>query len=637
MYLLKLQLEFFGLKAPAFSWVVSAILVAYAFYVFGSHAAMSKKRQSMLSGVQKLLIQILGKEVATPHQGLSQRAYQAMSAIFGEFPLLTEPWRKITSTAVMRQDKKGENRIWICDEIHLDVETVMDHHSYKTAPTVISGIGLLATFLAILVALLDVKLANNKVQGLDLLVQGLSGKFLSSVVAIACATLLVYGEKWLSQPIKAAVTSLRGTLQEMLPRLSSVHIMAELSKQIDDHLQTTKSFSSDVAIQIRQGIDESLRPTMDLLTSTITNLGEVMSKTREQDSDAMRKQLTSVFTDFGQSINSSLNHVGDRMESVLGGSSQHEFAHMSNSLSEMTALLQEMNSRLSNSWGEMTDLINLTKATTTESSESYHKQIEHLTGIVSDLMDQLQERTEGSMERTLSALASDMSGKVMDLSAQLTEVLEKTSERTSDRVKGILDEAGSLTSKSVEYMASLFERHSTELGKVENLKALLDGTLREFVLTINRYGEVSDGLRKITVQVNAGIASLAQVAQSIRETQEATTRSSKAMADQFVSINDFADRQHGTWDRIEASMIEYEKVFSHVEEHARDLLIQIGTHLHGYSNTTQSHFVELASTADKFLSRATERISGSVDELSEQLDELHGTLVNMDRGIRAVR
>jgi hypothetical protein len=82
-------------------------------------------------------------------------------------------------------------------------------------------------------------------------------------------------------------------------------------------------------------------------------------------------------------------------------------------------------------------------------------------------------------------------------------------------------------------------------------------------------------------------------------------------------------------------MIEYEKVFSRVEEHARDLLIQIGTHLHGYSNTTKSHFVELTSTADRFLSRATERISGSVDELSEQLDALHGTLVNMDRGIRS--
>jgi hypothetical protein len=43
-------------------------------------------------------------------------------------------------------------------------------------------------------------LANNRIQGLDLLIQGLSGKFLSSVVAVACATTLVFFEKSLFLP-----------------------------------------------------------------------------------------------------------------------------------------------------------------------------------------------------------------------------------------------------------------------------------------------------------------------------------------------------------------------------------------------------------------------------------------------------
>ena len=52
------------------------------------------------------------------------------------------------------------------------------------------------------------QLVNNRIQGLDLLIHGLSGKFLSSVVAVACATLLVSAEKGLFHPVKACVASL---------------------------------------------------------------------------------------------------------------------------------------------------------------------------------------------------------------------------------------------------------------------------------------------------------------------------------------------------------------------------------------------------------------------------------------------
>ena len=88
-----------------------------------------------------------------------------------------------------------------------DVEAIFndsvatENQSYKNAPAIVTGVGLLATFVAILVALLDVQLANNRIQGLDLLIHGLSGKFLSSVVAISCAAALVFVEKSLFHPV----------------------------------------------------------------------------------------------------------------------------------------------------------------------------------------------------------------------------------------------------------------------------------------------------------------------------------------------------------------------------------------------------------------------------------------------------
>jgi phage-related protein len=59
------------------------------------------------------------------------------------------------------------------------------------------------------------------------------------------------------------------------------------------------------------------------------------------------------------------------------------------------------------------------------------------------------------------------------------------------------------------------------------------------------------------------------------------------------------------------------------------LLTQIAQHLGGYSDTTQKHFIQLTSAADNFISQATGRLSGSIDELGEQLDELQSAVASI--------
>jgi uncharacterized membrane protein len=107
----------------------------------------------------------------------------------------------------------------------------VENQNYRNAPAIITGIGLLATFLAILVALLDMRIVNNRIQGLDLLIHGLSGKFLSSVVAVACA----HADQRRKRPFPAC-KAVRGilsmTLRKLLPRLTSTQILLDLHADI---------------------------------------------------------------------------------------------------------------------------------------------------------------------------------------------------------------------------------------------------------------------------------------------------------------------------------------------------------------------------------------------------------------------
>ena len=255
MFLLKAQWELLGLRAPAFSWVVSVGLLAYCIWVYLKHRREFRYRARVIYSAERKLKSLRGRDVTSAGYGISRQFYDSMVEIFNGLPLLRAQWQGVLSSIIRRSDKNGEDRFWISEEIgnFFNATSMIDNQAYKTAPTIITGVGLLATFLAILVALLDVKLSNNKVQGLDLLVQGLSGKFLSSVVALGCATLLVYAEKGVMHPVRAAITSLTITLSGLLPRLVPTQILSDLHREIAEQSSAFKTFNADLTSKLKQG------------------------------------------------------------------------------------------------------------------------------------------------------------------------------------------------------------------------------------------------------------------------------------------------------------------------------------------------------------------------------------------------
>jgi ABC-type transporter Mla subunit MlaD len=167
------------------------------------------------------------------------------------------------------------------------------------------------------------------------------------------------------------------------------------------------------------------------------------------------------------------------------------------------------------------------------------------------------------------------------------------------------------------------------MAKVDDLKTALDGTLRQLATSIGHYGKMTDGLEKLTTEVNTGIASLAQITKSVAESQQMAVRLLASTSGQIESLKGLSKEQQNAWERIESSMTQYETIFQKVEGHAKELLNQIARHLGGYSTVTEKHFNMLTTTADNFISQATGRLSGSIDELGEQLDELHSAVTKM--------
>jgi len=628
MFLLKAQWELLGLKAPVFSWIVSAGLLTYCIWVYLKHREESRHRASIIYSAERKLEWLRGRDATGAGNGISRQVYATISEIFNGAPLLRTQWQRISSSIIRTSDKKGEDRFWISEEVgSLFKETsVIDNQAYKTAPTVITGVGLLATFLAILVALLDVKLSDNKVQGLDLLVHGLSGKFLSSVVAVACATLLVYAEKGVMRPVRQAVTALTMTLGSLLPRLVPAQILSDLHREIVEQSNAFRSFNTDLALTLKQGVGEALGPTLQRMATAVDDLRRFHPALSPRDLE--------------QSFESSLVKVGDRFINSFAGNTQGQLNQVTESLASTARLLEQMNSQFVMNQNAFNDLIRVAKNVTTDQTVARENQIEQLTGVLTELMSRLQEKTQdsiGSMQKSLTAITGDISSKVLDLSAHMAVTVEEASERSSKRAKEVLDEAGSLSARSAQHLARLLEMHAGELNGIGDLRSLLDGTLREFTASINRHGKATEDLQKLASEVSAGITSLSQIAKSIRETQEVAVRISSSASGQIDSLKNFTENQQAVWGKVQTSMLQYENVFEKVEGHAKDLLTQIAQFLGGYSDITQKHFIHLTSAADNFISQATGRLSGSIDELGEQLDELQSAVASIARASQSVR
>jgi hypothetical protein len=121
------------------------------------------------------------------------------------------------------------------------------HASFHQAvPSILTALGLLATFVAILSALsgvsYNVQDALRPVTGIDQLINGLSGKFLSSIIALILSVIFIIVEKKIGERhILDEYNHLVHRCQEIFPFLSQSRILLDLQRLAVNRLSLTEA------------------------------------------------------------------------------------------------------------------------------------------------------------------------------------------------------------------------------------------------------------------------------------------------------------------------------------------------------------------------------------------------------------
>ena len=187
---------------------------------------------------------------------------------------------------------------------------------YQQLPSFLTGVGLMFTFLAILIGLSKLHANGSQIEGIQGLINGLAGKFVTSVVGLACANSFMLLEKSLWYRLAKHHRQLVSLLDAMFPRK-----VQDRNPSLSQHppVSVNGSVQNDSAHQLVETVHHRLGSTVSALTSisqSLATLGNTQSQLKPEHLAAdigveVRRALTPLLDPLLESIRD-LTHSIDK-------------------------------------------------------------------------------------------------------------------------------------------------------------------------------------------------------------------------------------------------------------------------------------------------------------------------------------
>lgn len=646
MHFLKANWVVLGIDAPIFSWVAAMVLIIWPIFEVLRLFYNSINIKKILSTTIERINALKKESNLRPGEGMSTSIYDKLNLLFIEIPFLAPIWSDYRNKFIRNKNNRGEDNYWsfVSSDSVFNDQTIIEQEiniRYITAlPGIVTGSGLFFTFLAILVALSDLKMDNNQIVGLKLLIEGLSGKFVSSIAALFSATIFILCEIPILHSLRMKIKRLVRSTDEIVPLITAGQIAADIKQDVNEQSDAFRLFNADLSMTLKKSVNESIGPILERMVNSIDELNRLIKEAETRKESTIVDQIQTLLDNLGQSMTSSLEKMGDTFTGALSGSAKDQFLKITQSLESTATFLENMNKQSVSNQASINELISHAKTATTEQISLGQSQVMELTSVLNNLMTKLKETTGdsvSSIERTLTGITNNIYDKINNLSSQVAKTIEESTDRTTTSAKGIIEEVSTLSLKNTSNLAELLEKHKEELNRVSELDETLSVTLSDFQKSIEMYRNVSKDLGSVAKEVSVVLKSISVISGGLKQGIDSIQETSVYVTTQVEQLRGASQEQKEAWKIIQASMGKYQEVFVKVESHAKALLDQIQKNMGTYTEMTKKHVDGIVSSADDFMKDAVSRLSGSIDELKEQLDELSDTVDRMVKTLQRVR
>ncbi len=225
-------------------------------------------------------------------RGLATETLEQLRAICTRFANpMKSWWFRIEDDLVPYPSPEGREEWYLglpAREI-LTEESVSERHYhasfYQAVPGILTGLGLAATFVAILWALtgLHVTVMNGTetVTGIKELIEGLSGKFLSSIVGLLLSIVfLLIERKWCERRLTHAFEDLLDATSELIPTITPARVQLETRALLARQSASLANIEAEIA---------AFRQSVSVANESMPRMAATLAEDVEQFSDKLEK------------------------------------------------------------------------------------------------------------------------------------------------------------------------------------------------------------------------------------------------------------------------------------------------------------------------------------------------------------
>jgi ABC-type transporter Mla subunit MlaD len=573
-------------------------------------------------------------------------------------------WRRIDDSLELYTSPEQKDSWFVLRPLReiLPVEDVVGshyHHAFHAAvPGILTGLGLALTFLAILLALAGVTYSKTDltepVKGMEGLINGLSGKFVSSILALVLSVLFTFLERATTRNVRRSHEELLALTSQVFPYLSPSRILLDLQRFASKQTVSVSHISSEVVDRfigafrtevspaLAEGVSagmamrlqDEFRPTMQQMNGTLVDLRSAITSLESQKQESVTGELRSLLQSVETSIVGTLNKMGGDFHQALTGAATREFGNVQGTLESTRTVLGEMNGQFSDVQKAFSLIVQKAEEATSQQLLNGRQQTEALTAVMHALIEKLHRSADenvGSIRNQLTIVVADLSDRIGALSQELLSASQTATNHSQASAQKVIDQAGAWsenTARRLETLVESIESRSKDFNQAGQALMQAHGALKETLAqnsaAVTQMAAASGNVQAYSEALIAQVESLKTVQRQQTETTSKLQQASNSIVTVF--------NQHGDYlVQYQRIFSEYKQVFDTLDGRLAKTLETVQGGLQQYAAVMEGNFRDIVKITNEALPQIATTLSGQMSELETQLEEL-GSI--FDKGIQ---
>lgn len=564
LFIMDDSLPILGLNVPIIVLLIMLVMAC----IFGNNL---KKLKNLSEPVEKDLQEL--KNILSKYDNeISEKELDEITENIQRLNSIKNHWSEFLETIIKIEDSNGKIVVYNTSQIDNDVdnyinkEVVIDSNihlkSFSSVSSTLTGLGLLGTFISILFGLHHVHISGLEVTGVDGLINGLAGKFLSSIIGLLLAMAFTHQENKILGKLEQNCYEIQHKINRLLRRYQPEMTMLSINNTLKNINPESFVSAIDTSMaKLQQGLSAFTAVTESInkgFETTFNKLDKIIEISEKSGNNELSEQFKGFRADYKDDSN------------------------------KTRELLQEMNTSISNN--------------ITEQFKNLRTELGDDNKEIISILNSNFEETNRCLNEAVESLSK---GATEEIVKALEQVIREFNEKLTEQFGENFKELNQAVFRLVEWQ--------------DNYKSALEQIEQQLQLTIISIQSTDSSLEKISQRNQEIVSIYDKLGETIRaydgQVQDVNTR-----LKEYMSLNEQAKVMLSN---IEKEVVDTSKNSQKAQE---EILENTSKKLEEHTKNIVGAIVLQLEDTQKSLTEISGKMQGALTSQSESLAELSNKL-----------